>query len=453
MIPNDYLSLIRYDAEPVQLLPVLNVKKSEYDSIPPKSQKLYQYDPISERYNIPDEVWKTELRTGKHYGIKTTIGGSDVSAILDGSDFIKSWHFYDGQKGSNYKCALELFHQKIGLEPELADDQDDYILWNGHNAEEPIAQKFLRAYKKEHPTDDIEMYNDTHMYQCGQKDAQGNLKYPFALGDFDRIIEINGVRGILEIKSTFFSAKDYGLWEKGIVPLKYFVQVIYYMAIANLSYAYIACDKGYGEQDLTYIYIERNFELEDDLMKMVKEFVELVESGKEPDVSEQNKTLLFRYYCRLSGNFDAKKAGTVQLPEAEYADLLYELYDLQERMAENAAYMEQYKKMRDDKLSQIIGAYGKSSAAFCPLSDGRTIVLKLGIRKKTASIDQDRLKEENPELFRAYCTKFDETLFKKEQKGIAEQYMKAPTISGESTFGKFDVKIVESTQLKMKAGA
>lgn len=446
MIPKDPLSLIRENADPIQLLPVLNVKESVFKILPKRSQKLYVYDADSERYYIPDEVWASELRSGKHYGIKTTIGGSDVSAILDGSNFISSWHFYDGQHGSNYKCALELFHQKIGVTPELEANNDEYILWNGHNAEESVARKFLRAYKKDHPCEDITMINDTYMYQCGMKDKNGNLLYPFALGNFDRIIEINGVRGILEIKTSFFSAKDHELWQQGIVPLKYLVQVIYYLAISNLSYAYIACDMGYGEDDLIYIYIERNFEIEDDLMRMVQEFVWLIENGKEPDISNQDAELVYAYFRRLNGNFDPKKAGPVQLPE-EYADELFSLYQLQEKKKDIDMNMERYKIERARILSGLAGAYGKASVAYCKLSDGRNIRLKMGTSRKRDKIDQEKLKDQDPELYRSYCTVFNESLFKKEQKGKAELYMLPPSLSGEDTYSSFKVDIITGDTL------
>lgn len=442
MTPKNPLSLIRDNADPNRLLPVKNVKKREYDALPDKDKVLYVWDAEAERYNIPDSTWASELRTGKHFGIKTAIGGSDVGVLLDGSDFIKSWQFYEGQHGSNYKTALQLFHEKTGVEPEIKEKQDDYILFNGHNLEEAVAQKFIRMYRKNHPDDEIEMKNDTHIYQCGIREQKGNLKYPFALGNFDRIIEVNGLKGILEIKTTFRNADGYELWDQGIVPLKYMVQVLYYLAIANLSFAYIACDKGFGEDDLTYIYIERNLSVEDDLMEMVKKFVECVENQVEPDVSEQDVDKLLAYRARVIGSYDPKKVGPTQFPES-YADILLRLKEINEKRDFLKKEDETLKKEASTLLAQIIEPYGKSSCAYCKISENKTLRLTMNprVNESRRGIDTEKLKKEDPELYMQYRTKFDDSLFKKEQKGIFRKYLKEPVLS--ESFTKYSVEVLE----------
>ena len=60
--------------------------------------------------------------------IKHTLGGSDIAALFDGSALSKSLHLYDGQHGSNYKCKMELYYEKIEKKLPLAEKKDVVLL-------------------------------------------------------------------------------------------------------------------------------------------------------------------------------------------------------------------------------------------------------------------------------------------------------------------------------------
>ena len=183
------------------------------------------------------------------------------------------------------------------------------VLWVGHNEEPSIRNLFKRNYCKDHPLDIVKVINDCHMYQCGMRDHTGKLLYPFVLCDLDGLVEINGVTGILECKTCNKGSEDYKLWKKHIVPLKYYLQVCWYMLCMNLPYGYIVAKWGLLPSECVYIYIERNFDVENLIIKMAQDFLEAVKTKQPPDLNNQNMDRLFVYWRKKNGQSKAGCAG------------------------------------------------------------------------------------------------------------------------------------------------
>lgn len=405
--------------DPIQLLQISGLTKTELDKLPSSDKALYVYNDYAKTYEVPEDIWANELRTGKHYGIPFTVGGSDVGYLLDGSNFMRKYQYYTGQQASHYKTAFKLFCEKLGIEEKLSNASDGYVLFNGHAEEEAVAQKFVYIYQKDHPLHKVELINDTHMYRCGHEDENGNLAFPFALGDFDRFIVINGKKGILECKTCNFASPDAKIWKKGIVLLKYIVQVLYYMAIANVDYAYIVVSFGYAETDVHYYRFTRDLSIEADLMHMVSEFVGLCEDGTVPNVTTDDMRPIYKSMRQYYGG-EKEEGNPISLSQDVLMDA-YELMNIQKKRAEleeKKKELEKEKKAIEleeaDVMSRILPLYGNASFATIPVCGGKSIKLTIPLAEKAASVDEKKVAEIFPQLYAEYSTKFNGTLFKKE---------------------------------------
>lgn len=160
-----------------------------------------------------EDIWLENRKLG--------IGGSDIGAIL----------------GVNkYKSAIDVYTDKvIG-----SDFKGNKFTYWGHKLEKVVAEEFETQH------DDFIVMN-----------LDRTLKRGRALANIDRLLysKEKGY-GVLECKTT--SAYNTSEWEGTTVPQSYFAQVMHYLAVTGLNYAYIACLV--GGQDYKEFYIERKEE-------------------------------------------------------------------------------------------------------------------------------------------------------------------------------------------------
>ena len=284
------------------------------------------------------------------------------------------------------------------------------VLWVGHNEEPSIRNLFKRNYCKDHPLDIVKVINDCHMYQCGMRDHTGKLLYPFVLCDLDGLVEINGVTGILECKTCNKGSEDYKLWKKHIVPLKYYLQVCWYMLCMNLPYGYIVATWGLLPSECVYIYIERNFDVENLIIKMAQDFLEAVKTKQPPDLNNQNLDRLFVYWRKKMGN--PKPDAPVKMLGREYKDTALTLSMIGTSIKDFQQKESDLKKQRRDILTkQIFPVMGQSSEALVDFSPSSNMRIKLHNGSKKM-VDSDSLKSYDPELYHQYVKEvFDERLF------------------------------------------
>lgn len=150
--------------------------------------KKQDYSPIAlgDTACLSNEEWLKWREHGPYYAnpldpryISCTVGGSAMSAIFGDNPWIS---------------RLELFHQKSGVKKAKYErPMNQAILDAGHMLEDFVAHMFLVKMAEEGITD-IEMWNDTVMYQ--------HPHYSFAVCNLDRRIKVNGIQGILECKTT-----------------------------------------------------------------------------------------------------------------------------------------------------------------------------------------------------------------------------------------------------------
>lgn len=189
------------------------------------------------------------------------IGGSDASAVV----------------GLNpYKSNIDLFEEKIGRRvPEDISDKPCVIY--GKKAEEYIRELF----KLDYPEYQVS-HHEYHILQ--------SLEYPFMQASLDgELVDQDGRKGILEIKTTnILQSMQYEKW-KDRIPDNYYIQVLHYLLVTGWQFvvlrAHLNTEWG-GEKRTTvkHYFIERS-DVEDDLKMLLEEekkFWEYVESGRKP---------------------------------------------------------------------------------------------------------------------------------------------------------------------------
>ena len=432
--------LIRANEIPVQLPKIDLVWPDEYKKLPKEVKDDYIFDEKRNCYMVPDYIWAEKWRQhGPYYRdekhpnyIKWAIGGSTLPELYDGSALSNILYLYKGQHGSPYKSAIEEYAEKAGFDMLPVQKGDDSVFFVGHNEEQSIRDMFVRLYSNDHPEDTIEVINDTHMYQCGRKNDNGTLKHPYCLIDPDGIVVINGKRGVLECKTCNFKSEDYKLWKSGKVPLKYYLQVCWYMACLNVSYAYIVCKMGMSESDYTYIFIQRDLEIEEEIFKMADDFVKCLEAGVEPDTSGQDTSLIYRYYLRRMGEVNAD--AEPEEISADKKDVAIKLSAINNLIEAKQKEIDDLKKQREMLLvNEILPELKSYEAPYVSIPNGPSDEIQIKFRKKpTFTIDEERLKKERPDIYKTYVEnveKFNTTLFKKEQPDVAKLYRKVQHVT------------------------
>ncbi|MGL5718553.1 MAG: lambda-exonuclease family protein [Paraclostridium sp.] len=173
---------------------------------------------------IPEDVETIQYKNGDEWleTRKLGIGGSDVAGIL-------------GE--SKYKAPIDVWNDKINGSTFKG---NRYTRW-GHNLEQPVALEFQAL----HNSYEVFEYNKT--FKKGKSLANvDRLLYDLSTGEY----------GVLEIKTAnFFGSKD---WSGETIPQEYYCQVMHYLAVTGLKFAWIACLV--GGNDYKEFYIERNDE-------------------------------------------------------------------------------------------------------------------------------------------------------------------------------------------------
>lgn len=140
---------------------------------------------------------------------KNFIGGSDASAVL----------------GMNpYKTNLELWQEKVGLLIPEDISEKPYVKY-GHAAE-----PFLREmFKLDFPEYEV-LYQENNLWLNDEK--------PWGHASLDGwLIDQDGRKGILEIKTTnILQSRQKEQWNARI-PDNYFIQVLHYLMVTGFDFA------------------------------------------------------------------------------------------------------------------------------------------------------------------------------------------------------------------------
>lgn len=210
-----------------------------------------------EKFIVIENGNREEWLSARRYGI----GGSDASAIV----------------GLNpYKSNIELFEEKTGrrIAPDISDKP--YVRY-GNDAEPLIRSLFALDYLEYEV-----IYHENRILR--------SREYPFLQASLDgELVDENGRKGILEIKTTnILQSMQYERW-KDRIPDNYYIQVLHYLLVTGYEFvvlcAHLRSDWGQDRRTTVKHYFIERSEVEDDLKMLLQEekkFWEYVESGRKP---------------------------------------------------------------------------------------------------------------------------------------------------------------------------
>lgn len=324
------------------------------------------YQPLvlvsTENLSRPD--WLAYRRKG--------LGGSDAAAVLNISPF---------------RTARDLYYDKLGV--VTADDQANWVALEVGNLLEPLV---ARIFAKK---TGLKIYRRKYMFQHPQ--------YPWMLADLDFLVELpDGMRVILEIKTTNYNAKD-KWWYNGeeIVPVYYEAQGRHYMAVMNLNRVYYCCLYGNNEDEVIIRRIDRDMDYELELIALEQDFWENhVLARRPPPYWEDDGDLILESLQRTLGpsNADAPPVVFTKTQSARVSRFL-ELQEERNLLDADAKAIEaEMKRLK----ALIVADMGNRCSAVS--EDGLTVtwnpVRKSGISKEGL----ERLKVVHPDIYAEYVT-------------------------------------------------
>lgn len=312
-----------------------------------------------------------------------------------------------------------------------------------------LAQAFLLYMKNKYPDFKIKMRNETRIFRHGEINADGTFKYPWALGNPDRLININGQDGGLEIKRTTrkgaIGIKNIKDWTNGIVPIYYELQCRYYMAIFNLQYWVICCAWGMELDEMSAVIIFRDYDIEDAMMAGIEKFAYHCQNKIEPPIGNCKPAIINEYYSRLYGKVSESKPAVV-IPD-EYAAVIQKALIIDDEIKEKEAALKEAEEKREEIYKALYPLYKDSAYGYYKYDNGTMVSVKLKTPMKRAALDTDKLKTEQPNIYEKYTTVFDATKFKRDQAQLAKKYMlpARPNFDGKSK-NSFELTVKEKKE-------
>lgn len=275
---------------------------------------------------------------------KQGIGGSDAGAVC----------------GFNpYRTAIQVYYDKTSGEIEEIDNE---AMRQGREFEAYVAGRFTEATGKKVRRANAMFYDEAN---------------PFMLADVDRMV--TGENAGLECKTASPYMAD--KWKDGRIPLSYQIQCYHYMSVCHTDAWYIAV-LIYGKE-FKYYRIERDEQIIDNLIRIEKSFWENhVKAGimPDPDGSKIAEQVIAEYFPETSGRSITLTGFDDKLRRRQ------ELVGIMERM-------ETEKKQIDQELKIYLGDAETAENEHFRVSWKNV---------SRSSLDEKRLKEENPEIYRKY---------------------------------------------------
>lgn len=362
--------------------------------------------------------WRNPTPENQCY-LERAYGGSDMSIICNRSPWTTN---------------IDLWSQKTGKEKAVKPKRNDDPLVLGHLYETVTAQKYAILRKRD-GCKNLKVYvdgkivgldghflknkdgkfieNDVSnlMYRDGRKDKNGNFIYPWALANCDAFIQEGKEFGGLEIKTTSNrNVEAIEHWKSGIVPEYYLLQCVYYMAILNLRFWDICCSWGQTFEDMAYIRIYRDYDLEKWLFQKVAEFDTFVQNNIEPTFDDADGELLMKFYYQLFGPVDKNKP-MIELGDKQ-ASIVRQALQYKKEEDEFKKLMEEAKEKKNKALSSLYPIMKDSPYAQVQLSDTELAKITLRSPSKLGGIDEAKLKAEHPDVYKMYL-RFDSSAFNK----------------------------------------
>lgn len=275
---------------------------------------------------------------------KNGIGGSDAGAVC----------------GLNpYRTAIQVYYDKTSEEIEETDNE---AMRQGRELEEYVARRFCEASGKKVRRANAMFYDEEN---------------PFMLADVDRMIV--GENAGLECKTASpYMAEQ---WKDGSIPVSYQIQCYHYMAVCRADAWYIAI-LIYG-REFKYYRIERDDEVIENLIRIEKEF--------------WNGNVIPRVMPDPDGSKTADLAIAERFKDAQSNTILLSGFDERLRRRQELLtvmeHMEKEKRQIDQELKIYLGDAETAENEHYRVSWKNV---------SRSSLDEKRLKEEQPEIYEKY---------------------------------------------------
>lgn len=308
------------------------------------------------------------------------LGGSDVASALGLSP---------------YKTARDLYHNKIGIDPVIGDEDKSITFEIGHLLEDVVAKIFAKKTG-------FTVYEDHWMYQ--------HPLFPFMIADVDRFIDLpGGKRGILECKTAHPDMRF--AWANGAVPRHYEMQVKHYMSVMNIDVAYIACLFSNREDDFVWRKIERDLDEEESTIQQLGHFWhEFVEKRVEPPMIEKPDQVL-ESLRRFYGPADT--SASVVILDRKFIPALQQIQELKEQKQQADALVRNLDSQIKTLYVPIVDLMGSASEAVC--KDGKaTFQIKYEPKYRTAvpKNNLSKLEAQHPDIYADYVETTESRCFK-----------------------------------------
>ena len=275
---------------------------------------------------------------------KNGIGGSDAGAVC----------------GLNpYRTAIQVYYDKTSEEIEETDNE---AMRQGRELEEYVARRFCEASGKKVRRANAMFYDE---------------KNPFMLADVDRMIV--GENAGLECKTASpYMAEQ---WKDGSIPISYQIQCYHYMAVCRADAWYIAV-LIYG-REFKYYRIERDDEVVENLIRIEKDF--------------WNGNVIPKVMPDPDGSKTADLAIAERFKDAQSNTILLSGFDERLRRRQELLtvmeHMEKEKRQIDQELKLYLGNAETAENEHYRVSWKNV---------SRSSLDEKRLKEEEPEIYEKY---------------------------------------------------
>lgn len=275
---------------------------------------------------------------------KQGIGGSDAGAVC----------------GLNpYRTAIQVYYDKTS---DSIEDVDNEAMRQGRELEEYVARRFCEASGKKVRRANVMYYDE---------------KNSFMLADIDRMVVGENVGLECKTASPYSEEK----WRDDKIPLSYQLQCYHYMSVCNADAWYIAV-LIYG-RDFKYYRIERDDEVIENLIRIEKEFWNeyvLKQVIPDPDGSKTAD-------AAIAERFKESKSITIPLTGFdERLERRQEILSLLEKI-------ETEKRQIDQELKLYLGDAEMAENQHYRVSWKNF---------SRSSIDEKRLKAEQPEIYEKY---------------------------------------------------
>ena len=309
-----------------------------------------------------------------------------------------------------------MYERKKGIKPAVEVEYNPSQKLVGHLNEAHVAHLFEMDLKALYPEKDISLYIDKHMYQCGDQNEDGSLKYPWMIVNYDAYVIIDGKLYLVEIKTT--SPRNYETvekWKAGIVPEYYECQCRYYMKALDVDGIFIVCAwdlRGLGE-GRNFVFIERNKDIEEFIVNECQKFIDCLENDIMPELWSCNSTLLRNYWERLYGpNEDVEE---FEIPP-EYSGIIDQYLNIEKEIERRQTQIKEYEKMRDECIVELLPLFQTRQKGKFILDETYDVyITSKHSFKREIPFKEEYFKTTYPDLYKKYSkVKLDMTLLKKE---------------------------------------